>query len=236
MHGRYPLPPEGALSECPSRSRNGSQKARANLEGWRVGNQKGARPSRLCAVGSAMGSAQSCLIEPVLSRSPPPYPPPPPWELLAGVAAARLAARCAAGEGGPIGLTCGPVGRALVRAELGYPHAAPLDGLEVPRAVPANSYMITALRGCGDRAGILLAQITAITCGRVSTRVVQTCAVTSCSYACHRLSTTYTAPPPPHPPPWKSAAGVCECLAGRGHSLEGGVHTSRTYQSKGLIT
>jgi hypothetical protein len=166
----------------------------------------------------------------------PPPTPPPPWELLAGVAAARLAARCAAGEGGPIGLTCGPVGRALVRAELGYPHAAPLDGLEVPRAVPANSYMITALRGCGDRAGILLAQITAITCGRVSTRVVQTCAVTSCSYACHRLSTTYTAPPPPHPPPWKSAAGVCECLAGRGHSLEGGVHTSRTYQSKGLIT
>ena len=112
-----------------------------------MGNQKGARPSRLCAVGSAMGSAQSCLIEPVSSRSAPPYPPPPPMGASgrgSAVAAARLAARCAAGEGGPIGLTCGPVGRALVRAELGYPHAAPLDGLEVPRAVPANSYMITA--------------------------------------------------------------------------------------------
>ena len=112
---------------------------------WRDGGWETKRVlGHLGSARSAQPWAQLRVALLSLFRPALPPPTPPPWELLAGVAAARLAARCAAGEGGPIGLTCGPVGRALVRAELGYPHAAPLDGLEVPRAVPANSYMITA--------------------------------------------------------------------------------------------
>ena len=44
VHGRYPLPREGALSESPSRNRNRNQKKPAPLVGWWARNQKRSRP------------------------------------------------------------------------------------------------------------------------------------------------------------------------------------------------
>ena len=42
MHGRYPLPPEGALSECPIRSQNGNQQTPRQFGGM-VGGEPKAR-------------------------------------------------------------------------------------------------------------------------------------------------------------------------------------------------
>ena len=68
MHGKYPLPPEGALPEYPSRNQKEIGRVPRHLEGWRVGNKKRARP---CWLG-ARGSAQNCLIEPFVRALPPP--------------------------------------------------------------------------------------------------------------------------------------------------------------------
>ena len=62
MHGRYPLPPEGALSECPSRSQKEIRRVPRHLEGWRAGNQKRARPCRLGAKGSAQTRLRLALL------------------------------------------------------------------------------------------------------------------------------------------------------------------------------
>ena len=45
-----------------------TRRARANLEGWRVGNQKRARP---CWLG-ARSSTENCLIEQLVRALPPP--------------------------------------------------------------------------------------------------------------------------------------------------------------------
>ena len=68
MHGKYPLPLEGALPEYPSRSQKEIVRVPRHLEGWRVGNQKRARP---CWLG-ARSSTENCLIEQLVRALPPP--------------------------------------------------------------------------------------------------------------------------------------------------------------------
>jgi len=89
MHGRYPLPHEGALSESPKEIGKEIRKPRA------FGGMVGGEPKALSTMGAcSFRSARTCLNELRVPR----YPP---WELL---------------------------------PEPAYPHATPLDGVEVPRA------------------------------------------------------------------------------------------------------
>ena len=62
MHGKYPLPLEGALPEYPSRSQKENIRVPRHLEGWRAGNQKRARPCRLGAKGSAQTRLRLALL------------------------------------------------------------------------------------------------------------------------------------------------------------------------------
>ena len=67
MHGRYPLPPEGALSECPSRSQNGNQQTPRKFGGMVGGEPKARSTMWPCA----FGSARTCLKELIRPALPP---------------------------------------------------------------------------------------------------------------------------------------------------------------------
>ena len=88
MHGKYPLPLEGALPEYPSRSQKEVVRFPRHLEGWRAGNKKRARP---CWLG-ARGSTQNCLIEQLVRALPPPWGQP---RGAAGRGAGSLRTSCA---------------------------------------------------------------------------------------------------------------------------------------------
>ena len=124
MQGSYPLPPEGALSESPSRNQNGNQQTPRQFEGMVDGEPKARSTMWPCAFGSARTCLKE-LIRPAL---------PPLGTAGQGGRYRGYTARCAAGwDLGPDLPAVRPIAHS-VRPELAYPHATPLDGVEVPRA------------------------------------------------------------------------------------------------------